>query len=90
MVRFCMNIDTSKIEDVLRKLKRKDLPLFRAVQKKINQIGQLDKSAIQHFKNLRGDLKDYKRVHVGSFVLMFKLEGDAIIFGGFRHHDDAY
>ena len=90
MVRFYMNIDTSKIEGILTKLKRRDISLFRAVQRKINQIAQLDKTAIQHFKNLRGDLKDYKRVHVGSFVLMFKLEGDTVIFGKFMHHDDAY
>ena len=85
-----MNIDASLIEEVLQKLKRKDAALFRAVQKKINQIASLDKTAIQHFKNLRRGLKDYKRVHVGSFVIMFKVEGDAIIFAKFGHHDEAY
>lgn len=85
-----MNIDTIGIQDTLKKLKRKDPALFRAVQKKINQIAELDKSAIQHFKNLRGNLKEYKRVHVGSFILMFKLEGDTIIFDRFGHHDGAY
>ena len=85
-----MNIDTSRIQDTLTKLKRKDLALFRAVQKKINQIAGLDESAIKHFKNLRGNLKDFKRVHVGSFVLMFKVEKDTVIFDRFRHHDEAY
>ena len=52
-----MNIDTTRIQDTLTKLKRKDLALFRVVQKKINQIAGLDESAINHFKNLRGNLK---------------------------------
>jgi len=85
-----MNIDTTRIQDTLRKFKRKDPALFRAIQKKVNQIAELDKVAIQHFKNLRGDLSNYKRVHVGSFILMFKVEGDTIIFDRFRHHDEAY
>ena len=85
-----MNIDTSRIEKVLRKLKQKDPILFKAVQRKINQIAVLDKTSIEHFKNLRGSLSGYKRAHAGSFVLMFKVEKDVIIFDSFRHHDDAY
>lgn len=85
-----MNIDISLIEEVLQKLKRKDRVLFRAVQKKINQIASLDRTAIQHFKNLGKELKDFKRVHIGSFVLMFKVEGDIVIFAKFCHHDNAY
>ena len=85
-----MNIDTSRIENILRKLKQKDPVLFRAVQRKINQIALLDHTAINHFKNLRGDMSNYKRVHVGSFVLIFKAEKDTIIFDRLTHHDEAY
>ena len=85
-----MKIDTSLIEKALAKLKRRDPVLFRAVQAKINQIAALDGASIEHFKNLRGSLSQYKRVHVGSFVLMFKAEKDTIIFDKFRHHDNAY
>lgn len=85
-----MNININLIKDSLDKIKRRDPALFQAVQKKINQIASLDKSIIAHFKNLRADLKDYKRVHVGSFVLMFKVEGDALIFAKLCHHDEAY
>ena len=85
-----MNIDTSGIEKILRKLKQKDQPLFRAVQRKINQIAQLDEKSLSHFKNLRGDMSKYKRVHVGSFVLMFKVENNTLIFGKLSHHDEAY
>ena len=90
MVQFNMNIDITGIDKVLRKLKQNDPSLFRVVQKKINQIAKLNNKAINHFKNLKGNLSNYKRVHVGSFVLMFKVEKDTIIFDKFRHHDEAY
>ncbi len=85
-----MKIDTSRIEKALAKLKHRDPVLFRAVQAKINQIAGSGGASIEHFKNLRGSLSQYKRVHAGSFVLMFKVEKDTIIFDRFRHHDDAY
>ncbi len=37
-----MRIDVSQIEETLIKLKKKDISLFRAVQKKINQISKGD------------------------------------------------
>lgn len=85
-----MNIDTSILEKPLSKLRQKDPVLFMAISKKIEQIAELDRNSIMHFKNLRGNLSDYKRVHVGSFVLMFKVEEDTVIFDRFMHHDEAY
>ena len=86
-----MKVEISEeLENVLIKLSRMDSGLFRAVQKKINQIAVLDECEIEHFKNLRGELSDHKRVHVGSFVLFFKLDGDYIIFDRLEHHDKAY
>lgn len=85
-----MKIDISQIERVLNKIKKKDISLFKAVQKKINQIANSDIFILNHFKNLKGDLKNYKRVHVGSFVLIFKIEKELIIFSRFVHHDKAY
>lgn len=85
-----MNVDITLIQKTLKKLKRKDIQLFKAVQKKINQIANLDIISINHFKNLRGNLKDYKRVHIGSFVLIFKVEKNILIFNRFKHHDKIY
>lgn len=85
-----MNINTTNIDKVLDRLEKKDPVLFSAVCKKIAQIAALDENEIRHFKNLRHSLSGCKRVHVSSFVLMFKLEGDTIIFDRFLHHDDAY
>ncbi len=85
-----MNIDCSRLQRTLSRLKKKDPALFRQVQKKINQIASLSPREIEHFKNLRYGMSDYKRVKVGSFVLFFKLEGDIIIFDRLVHHDKAY
>ena len=83
-------IITPDLRSQLDKLGHKDKALAVAVGKKITQIISCDESEINHFKNLRGDLSDHKRVHVGSFVLFFRIEGDVIIFDRFEHHDNAY
>ena len=85
-----MRIDTSNIRKVLEKLHKKDPSLCHAVQKKILQISRLSVSEISHFKNLTGSLSGFKRVHVGSFVLMFAVSDDTIIFDRLIHHDNAY
>jgi len=83
-------IISPKLERLLDKLARRDKALAIAVRKKIDQIINSDETSIQHFKNLRRDRSDYKRVHVGSFVLTFQIKEDTIIFKRFTHHDRAY
>ncbi len=79
-----------ELERLLDKLAHKDKPLALAVRKKIQQIISCDETTIHHFKNLRGGMSDYKRVHIGSFVLFFKLEKDVLVFDRFVHHGKAY
>ena len=83
-------IVSDNLKKTLMVLKRKDTPLFRAVEKKIVQIAASDLFSIQHFKNLRSPLNEFKRVHLGSFVLLFLVQGDTIIFEAFEHHDQIY
>jgi mRNA-degrading endonuclease RelE of RelBE toxin-antitoxin system len=82
------------ISDDLRKtlviLKRKDKAMFEMVEKKILQIASLDPVSIRHFKNLRSPLSDFKRIHLGSFVLLFRVQANTIIFDSFEHHDEIY
>lgn len=82
------------ISDDLRKtlviLKRKDKIMFEIVEKKMVQIASLDSVSIQHFKNLRSPLSDFKRIHLGSFVLLFRVQANDIIFDAFEHHDKIY
>ncbi len=74
----------------LEKLALRDKQFALAVRKKIIQITSQDKEFLNHFKNLHGNLKEYKRVHIGSYVLLFKLEDHVVIFDRLLHHDEAY
>jgi YafQ family addiction module toxin component len=45
-----------------------------------------------HYKPLRNVLRNRRRVHIGSYVLIFEINvGEkTIIFHTFSHHDQAY
>ena len=60
------------------------------MKKKILQITSCDTRSIERFKNLKGSLKIYKRVHIGSFVLIFRIVDNSVIFEKFDHHDRIY
>lgn len=84
---------SDELRAVLEKTAKKNPPLAKEVFKKIRQITKLnDESTIGHYKNLKHDLSGFKRVHVGNFVLMFKVfkERNFILFDRLEHHDDAY
>ena len=78
------------LKRVLNKLLKKDKQLYEQVLKKINEV--INSSDIEHYKNLRHNMKDRKRVHIGHFVLVFKFikEENKIIFLDFDHHDKIY
>jgi len=75
---------------VLAKLEKKDRQLYENLLNKMNEI--LNNSDIEHYKNLRYDMKEFKRVHIGHFVLVFKFDkvNDAVLFTDFDHHDNIY
>ena len=70
----------------MKKLKKKDSTLFKRLKSKIEEI--LENPT--HYKPLRDDLKGTRRVHVGHFVIIFKMKDETVIFISFKHHDDAY
>ena len=77
------------LDKILLKLSKKDKKQFEAILKKIDEI--VHSKNIDHYKNLKRPLQKYKRVHIqSSFVLMFKIEDDKIIFRYYDHHDDIY
>ena len=45
---------------------------------------------LDHYKNLRYNMKDSKRVHIGHFVLVFRSVGNKVYFDDFDHHDNIY
>lgn len=84
---------SEEAKEVLSKLSKKDPFTAEIIGKKIKQIIACDIQTIDHYKNLKNELSDYKRVHVAkSFVLMFKVykKENFILFNKIKHHDDAY
>ncbi len=78
------------LQSILDKLKKKDKVAFDQIAKKIEEIIESDPN---HYKNLRHDLKMFKRVHIkGSFVLIFNYNKDEqlISFCDYDHHDNIY
>lgn len=55
--------------------------------KKIDEV--VSSADAEHYKNLRYNMKDSKRVHIGSFVLIFSYDKskDCISFEDYDHHD---
>lgn len=83
-------IISKELKRILDKLSKKDKNLAVALNKKIKQIINSDIVGINHFKNLKGEMSHLKRVHISSFILTFKMQGDTILFENFCHHDVAY
>jgi YafQ family addiction module toxin component len=78
------------LQRVLKKLYKKDKNLYEQVMKKIEEI--INSYDIEHYKNLRYNMKDFKRVHVGHFVLVFEFikSENKISFEDFDHHDKIF
>ena len=85
------NFDVSEnLEKILNKLSKKDNDLYNQILKKIDEV--IHSEDVEHYKNLRHNMKDSKRVHIGHFVLIFqhKKEENLILFDDFDHHDNIY
>lgn len=78
------------LKKILEKLSKKDNTLYEQVLKKIDEIIKSD--SIEHYKNLRHDMKESKRVHIGHFVLVFNFykARNLVSFEDFDHHDNIY
>jgi len=85
------NFDVSEnLEKILNKLSKKDKDLYDQVLKKIDEV--INSEDVKHYKNLRYNMNNSKRVHIGHFVLIFqyKKEENLILFDDFNHHDNIY
>ena len=79
------------LQKVLQKLFKKDRVAYEAIMKKIEEV--IICTDVEHYKNLRYDMKDKKRVHVASsFVLVFSHDKakDFVSFLDYDHHDNIY
>ena len=81
---------SDELKKVLSKLSKKDPESYKAVKNKIEEIINSNQD---HYKSLRYDLKNKKRVHVRkSFLLVFEYNPstNTIWFLDFDHHDNVY
>ena len=73
----------------LAKIKKKDIKQHQIIIKKINQIIE---NPEHRYKDLHYSMKGIKRVHIGHFVLIFRInhEKKIISFEDYEHHDKIY
>ena len=77
-----------EVYKAFKKLGKKDKKQLEAVKKKIEQI----LADPLQFKPLRHPLEGLRRVHVGSFVLIYEVCENAktVRILKYKHHDEAY
>ncbi len=78
------------LKKILEKILKKDKLTYERIIEKIQEVITCEN--VEHYKNLRYKLKEFKRVHIGHFVLVFKFEKsrNLISFEDFGHHDVIY
>ena len=76
------------LETILPKIKKKDYILYQRIIHKILEISKNPELG----KPLRNVLKGKRRVHVGSFVLIYSIDkkNETVIFINLEHHDKVY
>lgn len=76
------------VDKLFRKLAKKDRAQLEAVNKKIVQI----LTDPLQFKPLKHPLEGLRRVHVGSFVLIYEVIEQQVTVRilAYKHHDQAY
>ncbi len=76
------------VQKRLKKIFKKDRKTYEQVKKKLVELGKNPEIG----KPLRNVLKNRRRLHIGSFVLIYKIdtENKIIKLLEFDHHDKAY
>ncbi len=83
-------IISEHLQEIMKKVSRKNKPLYEQILKKIDEV--IKSYDVEHYKNLRYDMKDSQRVHIGHFVLVFQYDKltNTVNFDDFDHHDKIY
>jgi YafQ family addiction module toxin component len=77
-----------KVDRIFKKVRKKDSTQFEALSKKVNEILENP----QQFKPLRSPMQHMRRVHVGSFVLIYDINETrkVVTIRRYEHHDTVY
>jgi len=76
------------VEAAFKKIATKDPARFEQVAKKLRELAENPEAG----KPLRNKLKGNRRLHIGHYVLIYKIEKkkQQIILIDYAHHDDVY
>ena len=77
---------SDNLDKILKKLKRKNPQIVIEIKSQIFKIIKFPEIG----KPLRYNMKNSRRVHIGSFVLVYKIINNEIHFLDFDHHDNVY
>lgn len=77
---------SDEFEKSMNKLKKKDKVLFEQIQKKLIEIVKNP----QHYKPLKNVFSGYRRLHFGSFVLIYRIKDKTVRIISLDHHDKIY
>lgn len=77
---------SDEFEKSIKKLKKKNKVLFDQIHKKLIEIVKYP----GRYKSLRNILAGFRRIKFGSFVLIYKIEGNIVRIISLDHHDRAY
>jgi YafQ family addiction module toxin component len=77
-----------QLDRAFRKLAKKDSQQMEAVAKKVKEIAEDPRA----YKPLRFPLAGKRRVHIGSFVLIFSTDEArrTVVLEDYEHHDRVY
>lgn len=79
-------VETSRFERILKSIKRKKPSLFQDLVKQLKKISREPYLG----KPLKNILRNRRRIHVGSFVLLYEIYQDKLYLLDFDHHDRVY
>lgn len=76
------------LDKVFSKLAKRDRVSFEYINKKIKEIQENP----YHFKPLRAPMQNFRRVHIGNFVLVYSIDENrkTVILEKYEHHDTVY
>lgn len=77
---------SEEFEISMKKLKKKNKSLFEQIQKKLTELIENP----EHYKPLKNIFAGYRRIHFGSFVIIYTIDEETIRVISLDHHDKAY
>ncbi|WP_321507162.1 type II toxin-antitoxin system RelE/ParE family toxin [uncultured Methanoregula sp.] len=77
-----------EVEEIFRKLGKKDAARFEQMIKKLQELGENPEIG----KPLHRPMQGLRRVHIGHYILTYKFEKKKglITLMDYAHHDDVY